>query len=84
MSKLVGLDGKPLLTRQQQRQVDRKNTRHTATTMNELQQKSSMLFFRTEVLMELLKSMGATDEQIAAAEEKVINQFNMTKVQVQK
>lgn len=34
--------------------------------------------------MELLLSLGVTKEQIAAAEEKVIAQFNMTQVQVQK
>lgn len=39
MPKLVGLDGKPLLTRQQQRDINRKNTKYTGATMNELNQK---------------------------------------------
>ncbi|MHB8172721.1 MAG: hypothetical protein ACYDG6_14525 [Thermincolia bacterium] len=68
---LVGLNGQPMVSRQQRRQMEKDNLKNTTALIAETNRQIGLLFIRTDILIELLKERGVTDEQINAAEAKV-------------
>lgn len=71
MSRLIGLNGQPIISRQQKREVEREASKNTGKIFNSIASDIRFLAFQGDVLVELLNTMGVTKEQFQEASERV-------------
>jgi len=74
MGEIIGLNGQSL-TRQQKRQTVRDQQGEFIKVLNHQSEAVNFLLFRTDIMLEVFKTLGVTEEQLHAIEEQMKEKY---------